>query len=80
MKGGHKRDKAVGRKYQLRKRKKSFEFNVEKSISISNSSRQPEASRVRARVGGKETASVSTQQYFSTPQSLRIDPALIFYS
>lgn len=35
---------------------RSFEFCTKKSISISNVGRQPEASRARARVGGKETA------------------------
>ena len=34
----------------------SLEFCKEKSISISNGGGQPEASRVRPRVGGKEAA------------------------
>lgn len=46
-------------------RDESFEFRTEKSISNSKESRQPEASRVSTRVGGKETAQVSIEQYIS---------------
>lgn len=48
---------------------KSFEFCTEKFISISNGGRQPEASRVRARVGGKETAQCQCNNAFQLPST-----------